>query len=370
MKKRKNPFPGVTRAEDRHGKVRWRYRKKGRADVYLPGAYGSAEFRTAYEAAIEGIAKPAPRTSAAYGSLAWLVEEYLRSVKYSNLSAIRKTTIRRELDWLRETAGKYQIGRIETRHVEAIMAKKEGPTAANTVKKSLSMLFNFAIKHGFAGQIHNPAKLADRRKENPDGYHTWTDAEIIQFLAYHGPGTKARLAALLVLNTGAARQDLIRMGWQNVQDGWITYRRNKTGVAGEYPILPELDEELRLLPDDTLLFLTHGNGRPYKPETFGNWFKDQCKAAGLPHCSIHGLRKGQATRIADEGGGVLEVMAFLAHSTPKEGATYTKKANRSKLTDRALSRVAGEKPEQKLPNLSGRLDKTNTQHIEKKGKKI
>lgn len=361
MTRRKNPFPGVTRVVDRHGKVRWRFRRMGRADVYLPGPYASAEFRAAYEAAREGSAKPAPRTSASYGTIAWLIEQYLRSPKHLNLSDIRKSSIRRELDWLREGFGQYQIGRIATRHVEAMMARKTGPTAANTVKKNLSMLFNFAVKNELADQKHNPAQKADRRKENPDGYHTWTEDEIAQFLMHHGAGTKARRAALLIMNTGAARQDVLRLGRQNIRGGRIFYQRGKSKIGGDYAIMPELAEELRLVPADQMLFLTHGKGRPYKPETFGNWFKDQCRAAGLPHCSAHGLRKGQATRIADAGGGEREIMSFLAHATPKEGATYTKKADRAKLADRGLARVSGAKVEQSLSNLSDGLDKFRPQ---------
>lgn len=368
MKKPRNPFPGVTRVVDRHGKVRWRFRRKGWADVYLPGPYGSAEFRAAYEAALAGAAIPVTRTNASYGTIAWLIESYLRSPKHLNLSEIRRKTIRRELDWLRGEIGQYQAGRIETRHVEAIMARKTGPTAANTVKKNLSMLFNFAIKYSLADLKHNPAKYADRRKENPDGYHTWTEAEIAQFLAFHGPGTKARRAAWLIMNTGAARQDVVGLGKQNIEGGRIRYRRHKTSIGGDYPLMPELLEELRSVSDQ-LLFLTHSNGRPYKPESFGNWFKDQCKAAGLPHCSAHGLRKGQATRIADNGGGELEVMSFLAHATPKEGAIYTKKVSRARLTDRGLARLSRVKEEQKLSNLRDGLDNKANQPIERKRKK-
>jgi integrase len=369
MTRRKNPFPGVSRTVDRHGKVRWRFRKQGRADMYLPGPYGSAEFRVAYEAALQGAKTPIVRTTATYGSIAWLIEAYLRSPKFQNLSDVRRASIRRELDWLRDTAGPIQISRIAPRHVEMLMAKKAGPTAANTVKKNLSMLFNFAIKHELAGQKHNPARYADRRRENPDGYHTWTDGEIVQFLAHHGPGTKARLAVLLILNTGASRQDLVRLGWQNVRDGRIRYARHKTGIVGDYGILPELDVELRAVPADRMLFLTHGSNRPYTVESFGNWFRDQCRAAGLPHCSAHGLRKGQATRIADAGGSELQVMSFLAHATPKEGSTYVKKANRGKLADEGLQRAAGMKQAQNVSNLSARLDKPAPQEAERKGKK-
>jgi hypothetical protein len=81
------------------------------------------------------------------------------------------------------------------------------------------------------------------------------------------------------------------------------------------------------------------------------------------------LRKGQATRIADGGGGELEIMSFLAHATPKEGATYTKKANRGALADKGLARLISPKPEQNMSNLADRLDKPTPQPLEQKGRK-
>lgn len=264
--------------------------------------------------------------------------------------------IRRELDWLCEQAGDLPYARIETRHVEALMEKKEGPSAANKVKKNLSLLFNFAIRKGF-GVHFNPARFADRRKENEDGFHTWTEGEMEQFLAHFGPGTKARLVFLLALNTGASRLDLSRLTWGNINGGRISYSRGKTKVAGDYPILPELAVELALLPRDVMVLIHHGEGLPYQAATLGNRFKSWATEAGLPHCTLHGIRKGQATRIVNWGGTPDEVMAYLAHKTNAEGVTYTKKANRGSLVDSGLARVSGEKPEQKLSNLSAKLDK-------------
>jgi integrase len=356
MKRKKNPFPGVTRSTDRHGKVRFRFRR-GAVDTYLPGSYASAEFRVAYEAAVKGSKTPAIRSNAAYGSLAWLIETYLRSPRYLDLSDGRRASPRGLLDFLRAEAGDLPFGRFAPRHIEALMAKKAGPVAANNVKKTLSLLFNFAIKYELADQKINPARHADRRKESADGFHTWTDAEIAKFLDHHGPGTKARRALMIFLCTGAARQDAAAMGRGNVKEGRISYRRGKTGVEADLPILPELAAELAHVPASDLLFLTHSRGRPYKPETLGNWFKDQCIAAGLGHCTAHGLRKAGATRLADAGASEWEVMAFLAHATPKEGATYTKKAGRAGLANSAFAKLEGSKPDRNVSNLAKKLDK-------------
>ncbi len=107
------------------------------------------------------------------------------------------------------------------------------------------------------------------------------------------------------------------------------------------------------LPTDRMLFLTHSGSRPYKATTFGNWFHDQCIAAGLPHCS--------STPLATE----FEIMAFLGHKTTDKARTYTKKANRKSLSDSGLGKVERAKKEQALSNPVKRLDIDPAQHIEK-----
>ena len=44
-------------------------------------------------------------------------------------------------------------------------------------------------------------------------------------------------------------------------------------------------------PSDHLTFLTTKGGAAFTPAGFGNWFRECCNDAGLPHCSAHGLRK-------------------------------------------------------------------------------
>lgn len=338
MTRRKNPFPGV-RKNMAKGRLYWRF-QLGDFCTNLPGPYGSPAFVAAYEAALSGA--KAPRTTAPPGTLAWLIEQYLGSLRFQKLSQSRKRSIRGELDWLRERAGAGIFASMKVRHVELLMAKKPGPVAANTVKKNLSMLFNFALqKLDYTGP--NPAKFAERMKANPDGYHTWTEAEIDRFLERHGPGTKARLVALLALNTGMARADLCGAGWQLVSQkagkARIAYRRAKTGIEADMPILPDLAQEIERLPKDRLLFITQeGRQVGYKPETLGNWFRDRCKEAGVPG-SLHGLRKAGATRLANAAASPDEIKAFLAHATNAQGSTYTRKADRARQADSGLGKL-------------------------------
>lgn len=357
MSRRRNPFPGVSTKPDRHGKLRHRLRrtvKGAKVDTYLPGTYGSPEFRAAYEAALEGARVVAPRAPA--DTVAFLIEAYLATAAFRDLASLTKAAKRGRLDWIKRAIGKGRFAALEPRHVEALMEKKDGPEAANRLKKDLSQLYRFAAKrYGFKGE--NPAKLADPHKTRKGGFHTWTGGEVAKFRETYASGTKARLAMEIFYCTGAARQDAAAMTRANIRGARIAYRRGKTGQEVDLPILPELARELAHLPPAQMMLLAYGEqGRGYTPDSLGNWFRDLCAAAGLPHCTPHGLRKAGATRLVEHGATEWEVMAFLAHGTAKEASRYVAAANRSKLTTSGMAKLRVES-EQNLSNPDQKLDK-------------
>lgn len=355
---RRKPFPGVTRVKDRHGKVRWRFRSRG-FSAYLPGPYGSAAFVAAYELARTG-KKPdgsTPGKRLEPGTIKWLLHSYQQTPGWANLAPITRKNLSNEIKWLEEQAGDLPFIRFGVQHVEALMAKKAGrPAASNKVRKLLSRLFRHAIRLGL--MTENPAALAQSYKTNPHGFHTWTAAEIVRFRQYWPVGSAPRRALELALNTGVARQDMARMGWQNVEGGKIRYARGKSGQAAVLPILPELAAELVFVPrSETLLWFTHTSGRPYTPASFGNWFKDRCADAGLAHCNLHGLRKALAVHLAENEATENEIAAVLTHANTRQASTYTKGADRERLAEKLLSMRPN------VTNLSERLDECSRKRL-------
>src|SRR5262249_49141687 len=142
----------------------------------------------------------------------------------------------------------------------------------------------------------------------------------------HAPGTKARLALELILQTGHARADAVRMGRQHVKNGKLSMRRQKTDVQFDIPLLPELVAELALHPKadskvELLPFLITEQGKPFTAAGFGNWFADRCGEAGVPG-RAHGLRKASAIRHALNGGTAFELMAWHGWKTIGEAQRY------------------------------------------------
>ena len=124
----RNPFPGVHTGPDRHGKLRHRLKRTAngqKIDCYLPGPYGSPEFRAAYEEACEGVRLAGRRAKP--GTVAYLIEAYLGSKGYLRLADSTRRDVRGRLDWIKTAIGDAKYSRIEPRHVVALMEKKGGP---------------------------------------------------------------------------------------------------------------------------------------------------------------------------------------------------------------------------------------------------
>jgi integrase len=131
------------------------------------------------------------------------------------------------------------------------------------------------------------------------GFCTWTEEEIAQFEVAHPVGSRARLAFGLLLYTAQRRGDVVRMGRQDIQDGFIRVRQQKTGAILEIPVLPELQEILAVHPVDNMTLLTTSAGKPFTAAGFTGWFRDRCREAGLPlGLSAHGLRKAAFRQFA------------------------------------------------------------------------
>jgi hypothetical protein len=238
MSRARKTFPGVGNQPtiDRHGKRRWRLRKKlpggKRIDTYLPGPFGSVEFRSAYESAILGEGLDSPNTLPR-GTFDYLIAHYKGSEAFLSLADSTRYSKGKRLDWIGSVLGKGDYRDLQPIHVRKLMARKGGKHAANRLHKELSELFGYA-RDWLSYEGPNPTRQVKPFKINSDGYHTWTEEQVDKFRAFHSSGTKARLAFEIILGTGAARQDASRMGRSNIKGNDISYVRGKTGQGVDY----------------------------------------------------------------------------------------------------------------------------------------
>jgi site-specific recombinase XerD len=91
---------------------------------------------------------------------------------------------------------------------------------------------------------------------------------------------------------------------------------------------------------DHLTFLTTASGAPFTSAGFGNYFRDCCRAAGLPDkCSAHGLRKAACRRLAEAGCSARVIMSISGHKTLAEVERYTREADKMRMAKDAIASI-------------------------------
>lgn len=335
---------------DRHGKIRYRFRRKGWPSAYLPGEPGSAEFHAAYAAIIAaGPGEPVevrtrhrinPRT------LDDLHQRMKKSPRWrrkkDSTRRVQSAIMERFLDRRGSKSGRRYgerlVADVTVGWLENVFGQMwQTPAAANVLRRILSTHMDFALRLGWRSD--NPVRLTDRYEEG-EGFHTWTEEEIEQFRAHHPLGTMARLTLELALNTAARRCNLNKIERDHLRGGRIWVAHAKGNHETSVPILPATRAAIDALPAAPIRFLiTTAFGKPFTDAGMGNRMRDWCNEAGLPHCSMHGLRKAVSRRLAESGATDAEGQSVTGHKKAETFAHYRAQANRSLLADRAMSNL-------------------------------
>lgn len=335
---------------DRHGKARFYFRRSGFKTVPLPGLPWSPEFMAAYEQALAGHVSRQGTGREKAGSIRALAIGYFSSLAFRSMKRnsqyVRRKIIDRfcaEADKHGQKYGDKSAVTLQREHIVKLMtARAEKPESANGLRKALRAMMQHAIEIGLRSDDPTRDVKAIKPK-NKSGFHRWTDAEIEQFERAHPIGTKPRLAMALGLYFGQARQDVVAMGPQHIRDEVLNWVRKKTETTTATELFIPVHPKLRQIIEEThsghLTFLVTEFGKPFSEAGFGNWFREQCDKAGLPHCSFHGLRKAAASRLAEAGCTTHEIAAITGHASLKEVERYTRSANRKRLAASAMMKA-------------------------------
>ena len=323
--------------------------------MYLPGAYGSRSFALPTS---KHRGRPRRKLRAKPGTVRYLVAAYREAPCFAISPGRHAATRRGASTGFATPSEKLHLLQCNPRHVEALMAKKAGPAAANRLRKDLGQLFRFAAKRfGYTGQ-NPPRWRIPTRKARRD--FTLGQMTRLRHSRQVPDRNKGPVALEIFLGTGAARQDAAALTRRNIRGGRLFYRRGKTGQEVDLPILPELARELAPLAsrsDDVAR--TRSPTEVLQRAPPGSLVSGKVQGSRLTECTSHGLRKAGARRLAEAGATEWEVMAFLAHRTAQEASRYTAAANRAKLTSSGMAKL-GADHEQVLSNLSEGLDKRGT----------
>jgi integrase len=326
----------------RSGQDLWYVRVPGQPKIRISETPGSLAFDTAYHSAMAGRKAKVQSKHLAPGSLGHICRLYYASIEFKSLDVSTRNWRQRSLDRISEIHLGLQVKTMQPKHIKFLrdeLAAKPG--AANNRLKALKAVFAWAVENDKVDS--NPAAAVKRIRYRSAGHHSWTLEEVEAFEMKFAIGTKARLAMTLLLYTACRREDVVRFGPQNIKRGRLIYTQAKN--EGRAPVAMDIPvhEDLAAVIDATLTgvktFLVTDYGKPVTANGSGNKFRDWCNAAGLPHCSSHGLRKACAARLAERGCSAHEIMAITGHKSLEEVERYTEAARRRTLADSAMAKM-------------------------------
>jgi integrase len=347
-----NDYPFTRHWKDRHGVERWWFRRRG-VNLPLPGQPGDPDFEAAYEAAVAGQAKPAPRPKImpAGRTLNAVWNHIERSADFRTMAKTSQHNQRREARRLLETPlpsaqgtdliGDVAIDMLKRSHVKAILAMNaDRPHAAAHKLRALRKITKAALDLEWIE--YDPCHKVKWRPK-VKGIRAWTIDERAAYEARWPIGTPARLAYALALWTGSRRSDVHRITWADIENGEIHIIQKKTGRELYLPVLPELEAVLAGHARKDGPILLNAYGKPYTAAGLGIRMRQWKRAAGLDGCSLHGLRKCMGASLAEAGATAKEIMDVLGHKTLSESENYIRSAQQRILAKSGMGRLTGQK---------------------------
>ena len=338
----------VRPVKDRHGKTRYRFRKVGHPSKYLKGKPGTKEFYASLADALKQTAERkqiTPRRAIEPRSLDDLYRRMKQSPKWKKKAQrtryAQSRVYERFLDRTDAKGRRYgerPVKSVSVGWLEAIFGRMhETPGAADDLRKKLAGLLQHAI--GLEWVTLNAAR--ETTAYGPQGeYHTWTEGEIAQFRAKHPVGTMARLTLELALNTAARKCNVAELTRDDIRQGRIVTQHAKDGNEASVRMLATTRDALEALPAAPIRHLVVTQfGKPFSVGGLGNRFRKWADEAGLPHCTIHGLRKALARRAAETGSTDAEGQSVTGHKKADTFIGYRKHAERSAMADKVMDRI-------------------------------
>ncbi len=356
-------YPGASAFTDRHGKRRWRFRRKGKT-ITLPGQPGDAAFDAAYQAALTGREPPRAQIRRLPGatvaksigdawrrtqqSPAWLaLDAATRAlyIRYAEEFLDTPLSAEHSITW-REVP----MRDLRRRHLKDIIAAHQAtPHKAKHLLTAIRKMIETALDEEWI-ELDPSYKL--KYRPTLKGWKAWSIESIRQFEAHWQPGSNARLAYALALWLGNRRSDVVSVRWSDrtvrqiqlasgprLVDGFLI-EQEKTGKQLFLPVPPMLAELLELTPRNGGTVLLTAYGKPYSAKALTTRMADWTREAGLPpgH-TLHGLRKTLGKWLAEGGASTRQLMEVLGHDDIAHAELYSREAEQALLATEGMDKV-------------------------------
>lgn len=341
-----NDFPGASSYIDRHGRLRWRFQRKGKSRA-LPGdPAASPAYEDAYWAAVEGRPAPhaavvrlpraaEPRTIGAAWQAVLRTPEWgaLASVSKAKRQSIAERFLCQPVAPGSPAWAGMPIADLRRRHVKGLLSDMaDTPHAARHLLGVIRRMIAAAMDEEW---IDVDPTYGIKWSPATKGYRAWTEAELAAYEIRHPVGTPARTAYAIALWMGNRRSDVAALRWDDLQDGEFRFRQGKTGRTMVLPVSDDLWAALLAVPEPLADTIANRS-----PKSLTGDMRKWCDQAGLSkECTLHGLRQTLGKMLAENDATTRQIMSALGHSTMQQATLYTRGADQAKMARDGMTKI-------------------------------
>lgn len=230
-------------------------------------------------------------------TVGFVIDQFL-AVTAATVEKITLYHYRRSLDLAKRAWGDLPIDGIRPSHVKVLMeGMASTPAKANHFLSTMKSMSGWARVKDFTTQSMTEGIRAYKLA---GGHKPWTDAQIA--VAQAKLSGTVRRGFMLYLYTGQRGQDVVRLGWTDIDEGGFNLGQKKTGVEVWCPIVSELAGEMASWEKRPGPFVRQANGQPYDRKLFWKHFTEAIEAiAELDGVTLHGLRCTAVIRLRRAG---------------------------------------------------------------------
>jgi integrase len=285
----------------------------------LVGEPGTPDFIASYNAAV------ATRRLAPSGRLNKLIDTYLDSTEFLNLTDRSKKEYRRHIARIREKFGSMPLAAVEDPRARGTFKTWRDEIAAKTPREAdyawmvLARILSVAKDRGNISV--NQCERGGHVYYSDRADIIWTAPDIEQFCRFASP--VLQFVLLLALWTGQRLGDLLALPWSAYDGAYIRIQQSKgkrKGKAGPRVTIP-VSKVLKAALDKakqsacTTTILCTSRGTPWTKDGFQtSWGKAYKRSGVAPGLHFHDFRGTAVTRLALAGCTVPQIAAITGHS--------------------------------------------------------
>lgn len=300
----KKDLPAYVRT--RKGKYLY-FVRRGWKTVRIHSEPGTPEFAAEYARILNGTPPPPPGRS-----FTALIVSYKCSQRFTKLAPRTKADYDKVLAFIADRLGALPADKMQRHHVVKLRdSNAQAVRFANYAVQVLKVLFDHAMDQGWRDD--NPAKGVSLLKSEGEGRKPWPAEKIKAFRA--GAEPRALLIFELCLGTGQRIGDVLRMRWDQIEDGGIHVRQGKTKKPLWVPFTVSLARVLADTPRSGLTIITGLHGRPLSYRQASHAVLGVRKAIGAEAYDLHSLRYTAASELAALGCSDELIQSVTGHST-------------------------------------------------------